>query len=123
MLILNNIMNVTLVNGDEVICNVSKHIEVIDGLEKEVCYKLTFPFTVSEINDGQQLNFLPWKKWSRDTEYLISYDMILNISAPFPNMQKEFQQAAQKYASMLESINYQQDQHDNAPNPGYSPIA
>ena len=44
MLILNNIMNVTLVNGDEVICNVSKHTELIEGLEQEVCYKLTFPF-------------------------------------------------------------------------------
>ena len=116
-------MNVTLVSGEEITCNVSKHIEVIDGLEQEVCYKLTFPFVVTELNDGQKLNFLPWKKWSRDTEYLVSYDMILNISAPFPNMEKEFQQAAQKYASMLESINYTQSQHDNAPNPGYSPIA
>lgn len=117
-------MNVSLLNGDEIICNVSKHIEVIEGLEQEVCYKLSFPFVVTEINDGQQLNFLPWKKWSRDTEYLVSYDMILNISAPFPNMEKEYQQAAQKYATMLESLNYVAADYDSAPaNPGYSPIA
>ena len=123
MIILNNIMNVTLVSGEEITCNVSKHIEVIDGLEQEVCYKLTFPFVVTELNDGQKLNFLPWKKWSRDTEFLLSYDMIMNISAPWPNLEKEYQIAAQKYATMLEKIGFMAPNQLNSPNPNYSPIA
>ena len=49
---LDNIMLVTLLNGDELICNVSKHIEVVDGLEQEVCYKLVYPFVVDE-QDGK----------------------------------------------------------------------
>tara|TARA_B100001250_G_scaffold86071_1_gene71206 strand:+ start:2569 stop:2892 length:324 start_codon:yes stop_codon:yes gene_type:complete len=101
---LNNIMLVTLLNGDELICNVSKHIEVVDGLEQEVCYKFIYPFVVDE-HDGK-LTFTPWKKWSRDTEYLISYDIIVNICAVWPNMEREFATAANNYVKVLDSMNY-----------------
>ena len=106
MIILNNIMNVTLVSGEEITCNVSKHIEVIDGLEQEVCYKLTFPFVVTELNDGQKLNFLPWKKWSRDTEYLISYDIIVNMCAVWTNMEREFVTASQNYMRVIDAMGH-----------------
>ena len=101
---LDNIMLVTLLNGDELICNVSKHIEVVDGLEQEVCYKLVYPFVVDE-KDGK-LTFTPWKKWSRDTEYLISYDIIVNMCAVWTNMEREFVTASQNYMRVIDAMGH-----------------
>ena len=43
-----NILILTLETGEEVIANLKDHIEVVDGVERKVCYNMIYPFTLEE---------------------------------------------------------------------------
>ena len=92
-----NILILTLVSGEEVIANIKDYTEEVDGIEKQLCYNMVYPFKLEEIGSAQNnevgVAFKPWKKFSCDTSFLISYDKVLNMCAPLPNLVEEYKKA------------------------------
>jgi|TARA_B100001996_G_scaffold382999_1_gene376751 hypothetical protein len=91
---------VTLVTGDEVITNVQKHIEPVNGVDTEVCYKLMYPFSISDAGEGK-IELTPWKKYSPEAQFLIGYDHILNMCVPWPTVTKEYEKAVSNFNKIL----------------------
>ena len=104
-----NILILTLVSGEEVICNLKDHIEQVDGKDTKVCYNMTYPFTLSRsgpIENGRVgVMFTPWKFFSIDTSFLIGYDKIINMCSPLPNVSEQYKQAVDaQIRSMAETL-------------------
>ena len=100
-----NILILTLTTGEEVICNLKDHVETIDGVEKNVCYNMVYPFTLTRHGaiQNQQVGvmFTPWKFFSSDTSFLIGYDKILNMCTPLPNITEEYKRAVDAFLKTL----------------------
>jgi len=99
-----NILIITLATGEEVIANLKKHVEQIDGKPVEVCYNLVYPFVMKEVGregDVQKITFMPWKKYSVDTQFLIGYNYVLNMCAPLPNVLESYKQAVNEFIVTL----------------------
>ena len=104
-----NILILTLVSGEEVICNLKDHIEQVDGKDTKVCYNMTYPFTLSRsgpIENGRVgVVFTPWKFFSIDTSFLIGYDKIINMCSPLPNVVEQYKEAVDsQIRSMAETF-------------------
>ena len=104
-----NILILTLVSGEEVICNLKDHIEKVDGKDTKVCYNMTYPFSLSRsgpIENGRVgVMFTPWKFFSIDTSFLIGYDKIINMCSPLPNVSEQYKQAVDaQIRSMAETL-------------------
>ncbi len=104
-----NILILTLVSGEEVICNLKDHIEQVDGKDTKVCYNMTYPFTLSRsgpIENGRVgVMFTPWKFFSIDTSFLIGYDNIINMCSPLPNVVEQYKEAVDsQIRSMAETF-------------------
>ena len=104
-----NILILTLVSGEEVICNLKDHIEQVDGKDTKVCYNMTYPFTLSRsgpIENGRVgVMFTPWKFFSCDTSFLVGYDKIINMCSPLPNVSEQYKQAVDaQIRSMAETL-------------------
>ena len=104
-----NILILTLVSGEEVICNLKDHIEQVDGKDTKVCYNMTYPFTLSRsgpIENGRVgVMFTPWKFFSIDTSFLIGYDKIINMCSPSPNVVEQYKEAVDsQIRSMAETF-------------------
>ena len=104
-----NILILTLETGEEVIANLKDHIEVVDGVERKICYNMIYHFKLEEIGASQNnevgVAFKPWKKFSCDTSFLISYDKVLNMCAPLPNLTEEYKKAVD---ALLQTLAEQQ---------------
>lgn len=100
-----NILILTLTTGEEVIANLKDHIETIDGVDKNVCYNMVYPFTLTRSGpiQNQQVGvvFTPWKFFSSDTSFLIGYDKILNMCTPLPNITEEYKRAVDAFLKSL----------------------
>tara|TARA_B100000085_G_C18432003_1_gene467177 strand:+ start:281 stop:613 length:333 start_codon:yes stop_codon:yes gene_type:complete len=104
-----NILILTLVSGEEVICNLKDHVETVDGKDTKVCYNMTYPFTLTRSGPikNQQVGviFTPWKFFSSDTSFLIGYDKIINMCAPMPSVIDQYTKACDSFIkSMAESM-------------------
>ena len=100
-----NILILTLTTGEEVIANLKDHVETIDGVDKNVCYNMVYPFTLTRQGpiQNQQVGvmFTPWKFFSSDTSFLIGYDKILNMCTPLPNITEEYKRAVDAFLKSL----------------------
>lgn len=92
-----NILILTLSTGEEVIANLKDHTEKVDGVDKQVCYNMVYPFTLTRSgpieNQKVGVMFTPWKFFSSDTSFLIGYDKILNMCTPLPNVVEQYKKA------------------------------
>ena len=92
-----NILILTLSTGEEVIANLKDHTEKVDGVDKQVCYNMVYPFTLTRSGpiENQKVGvvFTPWKFFSSDTSFLIGYDKILNMCTPLPNVVEQYKKA------------------------------
>ena len=106
-----NILILTLQTGEEVIANLKDHIEVVDGVERKVCYNMIYPFTLEETgqNKNNQVSviFKPWKRFSCDTSFLIGYDKIVNMCSPLPSIIEEYKKAVD---TLIQTLAEQQQQ-------------
>jgi hypothetical protein len=104
-----NILILTLVSGEEVICNLKDHIETVDDKQTKVCYNMTYPFTLTRSGPIENARvgvvFTPWKFFSIDTSFLIGYDKIINMCSPLPNVIEQYKQAVD---AQIKSIAEQQ---------------
>ena len=104
-----NILILTLSTGEEVIANLKDHTEKVDGVDKQVCYNMVYPFTLTRSGpiEKQQVGvvFTPWKFFSSDTSFLIGYDKILNMCTPLPNVVEQYKKAVDE---LLKSMAQQQ---------------
>ena len=99
-----NILILTLATGEEVIANVKKHIEKVDGKDVEVCYNLVYPFVMKEQSregDVATVTFLPWKKYSGDSQFLLGYNYVMNMCSPLPNVLNSYKDSVNKYIQTL----------------------
>ena len=105
------IVILTLVSGEEVICNLKDHIEQVDGKDTKVCYNMTYPFVLSRSGPIQNqqvgVTFTPWKFFSIDTSFLVGYDKIINMCSPLPNVIEQYKQAVD---AQIRSMAEQQQQ-------------
>ena len=103
-----NILILTLVSGEEVICNLKDHVETVNGEEQKVCYNMTYPFTLTRSgpikNKQVGVIFTPWKFFSSDTSFLIGYDKIVNMCTPLPNVVEQYKQACDSFIKSLAEI-------------------
>ena len=92
-----NILILTLSTGEEVIANLKDHTEKVDGVDKQVCYNMVYPFTLTRSgpieNQKVGVMFTPWKFFSSDTSFLIGYDKILNMCTPLPSVVEQYKKA------------------------------
>ena len=106
-----NILILTLQTGEEVISNLKDHIEVVDGVERKVCYNMVYPFKLEETGKNQNneigVAFIPWKRFSCDSSFLIGYDKIINMCAPLPSLTEEYKKAVD---ILLKTLAEQQQQ-------------
>tara|TARA_B100000427_G_scaffold298883_1_gene280176 strand:+ start:730 stop:1059 length:330 start_codon:yes stop_codon:yes gene_type:complete len=104
-----NILILTLSTGEEVIANLKDHTEKVDGVDKQVCYNMVYPFTLTRSgpieNQKVGVMFTPWKFFSSDTSFLIGYDKILNMCTPLPNVVEQYKKAVDE---LLKSMAQQQ---------------
>ena len=104
-----NILILTLSTGEEVIANLKDHTEKVDGVDKQVCYNMVYPFTLTRSGpiENQKVGvvFTPWKFFSSDTSFLIGYDKILNMCTPLPNVVEQYKKAVDE---LLKSMAQQQ---------------
>tara|TARA_B100000902_G_scaffold345716_1_gene351949 strand:- start:1173 stop:1502 length:330 start_codon:yes stop_codon:yes gene_type:complete len=104
-----NILILTLSTGEEVIANLKDHTENVDGVDKQVCYNMVYPFTLTRSgpieNQKVGVMFTPWKFFSSDTSFLIGYDKILNMCTPLPNVVEQYKRAVDE---LLKSMAQQQ---------------
>jgi|TARA_B100001250_G_scaffold293263_1_gene254905 hypothetical protein len=104
-----NILILTLSTGEEVIANLKDHVEKVDGVDKQVCYNMVYPFTLTRSGPikNQQVGvvFTPWKFFSSDTSFLIGYDKILNMCTPLPNVVEQYKKAVDE---LIKSMAQQQ---------------
>jgi len=104
-----NILILTLSTGEEVIANLKDHTENVDGVDKQVCYNMVYPFTLTRSgpieNQKVGVMFTPWKFFSSDTSFLIGYDKILNMCTPLPNVVEQYKKAVDE---LLKSMAQQQ---------------
>jgi hypothetical protein len=99
-----NILILTLTTGEELIANVKKHIERVDGQDVEVCYNLVYPFVMKEQGregDVEKVFFMPWKKYSGDTQFLLGYNYVMNMCSPLPNVLNSYKDSVNKYIQTL----------------------
>ena len=104
-----NILILTFVSGEEVICNLKDHIEKVDGKDTKVCYNMTYPFTLTRSgpieNSQVGVMFTPWKFFSCDTSFVVGYDKIINMCSPLPNVSEQYKQAVDaQIRSMAEQL-------------------
>ena len=99
-----NIVILTLATGEELIANLKKHVEEVNGEQVEVCYKLVYPFVMHETEregDVQKVTFMPWKKYSSDNQFLIGYNYVMNMCSPLPNVLNSYKDSVNKYIQTL----------------------
>ena len=99
-----NILILTLVTGEEVIANVKKHTEEVNGEPVEVCYNLVYPFVMKEEErngDVARVTFSPWKRYSGDTQFLLGYNYVMNMCSPLPNVINSYKDSVDKYIKTL----------------------
>ena len=107
-----NILILTLQTGEEVISNLKDHIEVVDGVERKICYNMVYPFSITKSgpirNDQVGILFTPWKIFSADTSFLIGYDKIVNMCAPLPGVVEQYKNTVDSYIKTLAGAMQQQ---------------
>ena len=106
-----NIVIVTLVSGEEVIANLKDYVQEKDGVDKQVCYNMVYPFRISRgaIRDEKvSVVFTPWKFFSKDNSFLIGYDKIINVCAPLPNILEEYKKVVDTHIKTLVEEQQQQ---------------
>lgn len=101
-----NIILITLVNGEEVIANLQDYYEEVNGEKVKVCYNMIYPFAIinqkPDSNDDRvPVALKPWKFFSIDTSFLISFDKVMNICAPIPSMEEMYKKAVENYIKSL----------------------
>ena len=103
-----NILILTLSTGEEVIANLKDHTENVDGVDKQVCYNMVYPFTLTRSgpieNQKVGVMFTPWKFFSSDTSFLIGYDKILNMCTPLPSVIEQYKQACDQFIKAMADI-------------------
>tara|TARA_B100001564_G_C20546971_1_gene627069 strand:+ start:481 stop:816 length:336 start_codon:yes stop_codon:yes gene_type:complete len=97
-----NIVILTVITGEEVITNLKDYTETTNGVEKQVCYNMVYPFTLTRsgpIKNNNQVGviFTPWKFFSSDTSFLIGYDKIINMCTPIQNVVDQYKRAVDSY--------------------------
>ena len=107
-----NIVILTLVSGEEVIANLKDYVEEKDGVERQVCYNIIYPFKISRqgaVKDQHVgVMFTPWKFFSKDNSFLIGYDKIINVCAPLPNIIEEYKKVVDTFIRTLAEQQQQQ---------------
>jgi len=104
---LTNILILTLTTGEEVITNLKDHIEKVDGVDQKVCYNMVYPFvlvksgTVNTENNSIGVQFVPWKLFSSDTGFLISYDNVVNMCTPLPSIKEQYKDGVDHFIKNL----------------------
>jgi len=99
-----NIVIVTLVSGEEVIANLKDYVQEKDGVDKQVCYNMIYPFRISRgaVKDQKVgVVFTPWKFFSSDNSFLIGYDKIINVCVPFPDIIEEYKKVVDTHIKNL----------------------
>jgi len=104
-----NIIIITLVSGEEVIANLQDYYEEVNGEKIKVCYNMIYPFRIikrdpTADSDRVPVSLVPWKFFSIDTSFLISFDNVMNICAPMPTLETMYKDAVQNYIRSLREI-------------------
>ena len=105
-----NIVILTLVSGEEVIANLKDYVQEKDGVEKQVCYNMIYPFTISRKGEASSslVVFSPWKYFSKDNSFLIGYDKIINVCAPLSNILEEYKNVVDTHIKTIAKQQQQQ---------------